>query len=115
MKKILLSCLLGLALPFVAQAQSLDAGVVIGNESALSITIVPMAYEGSRGAPEHDVASVIRNDLNRSGQFRSLEEARITEKPTRGSDVRFPVWKTPETGLPGGRPRAGRVRRQLSH
>lgn len=94
MKKFLLSCLLGLVWPLQASAQSLDAGVVVGNEAALSIAIVPMAYQGTRGLPEHDVASVIRNDLNRSGQFRSLEEARITEKPARGSDVRFPVWKT---------------------
>ena len=47
MRNLLLSCLLGLALPFHAMAQSLDAGVVIGNESALSIAIVPMPYEGS--------------------------------------------------------------------
>ena len=94
MKKFLLSCLFGLVWPLQAMAQSLDAGVVVGNEAALSIAIVPMPYQGTRGLPEHDVASVIRNDLNRSGQFRSLEETRITEKPVRGSDVRFPVWKT---------------------
>lgn len=93
MRKILLSAMLGLLFPFLAQAQSLDAGVVIGNESALSIAIVPMSYVGGRAAPDQDVASVIRNDLNRSGQFRALDEARITEKPSQASDVRFPEWK----------------------
>jgi TolB protein len=93
MRKILLSCLFGLLLPLNAHAQSLDAGVVIGNESALSIAIVPMPYNGSKSTPDQDVASVIRNDLNRSGQFRALDETRITEKPVRGSDVHFPEWK----------------------
>lgn len=93
MRNLLLSCLLGLALPFQAMAQSLDAGVVIGNESALSIAIVPMPYEGSNPKPEFDVASVIRNNLNRSGQFRSMDVATITDKPTQGSDVSFATWK----------------------
>ncbi len=93
MRKILLSCLFGLLLPLNAHAQSLDAGVVIGNESALSIAIVPMPYNGSKSTPDQDVASVIRNDLNRSGQFRALDEARITERPARGTEVRFPEWK----------------------
>jgi TolB protein len=93
MRKILLSSLLGLLAPLSSQAQSLDAGVVIGNESALSIAIVPMPYNGSKSPPDQDVASVIRSDLNRSGQFRSLDESRITEKPIRGLDVRFPEWK----------------------
>jgi TolB protein len=93
MRKILLIGLLGLVLPLLVQAQSLDAGVVIGNESALSIAIVPMAYEGSHAMPDQDVASVMRNDLNRSGQFRALDEARITETPTRAADVRFSEWQ----------------------
>jgi TolB protein len=93
MRNILLSCLLSLALPLQVMAQSLDAGVVVGNESALSIAIVPMPYQGANTAPEYDVASIIRNNLNRSGQFRSLDAANITEKPTQGTDVRYPVWK----------------------
>ena len=47
MRKILLSCFLGLFLPVQAFAQSLDACVVIGNEAALSIGVVPMPYKGS--------------------------------------------------------------------
>ncbi len=93
MRKVLLACVFGLLLPVFAQAQSLDAGLVIGNESALSIAIVPMSYSGSKSAPDQDVASVIRSDLNRSGQFRALDVTRITEKPVRGSDVSFLEWK----------------------
>jgi TolB protein len=93
MKKILLGLLLGWASPLLLQAQSLDAGVVVGNEAALSIAIVPMPYQGSRTPPAFDVAGIIRNDLNRSGQFKALDETRITETPTRSADVRFPEWK----------------------
>ena len=47
MKNVLLFCLLGVLLPVPASAQSLDAGVVLGNEAALSIAVLPMPYKGS--------------------------------------------------------------------
>src|SRR6185295_8259226 len=37
-------------------------------------------------------AGVIRADLNRSGQFRSIPESALVERPTRGSEIRFPTW-----------------------
>ena len=87
-----LLALLFLLLPFsVVQAQGLDIGLVSGNEGSLPITIVPMPYQGAGAAPDTDVAAVIRNDLNRSGQFKSLAVESIIEKPTRGSEVRFPT------------------------
>ena len=49
MRKILITCLLAW-LPLHAMAQVLDAGVVVGNESALSIAIVPMPYQGGKTA-----------------------------------------------------------------
>jgi len=52
-----------------------------------------MPYQGSAGAPQTDVAAVVRADLDRSGQFRTLPEAQIVEKPTRGSEINFPTWK----------------------
>jgi TolB protein len=95
--RLLLAVALLLAAPFLtpatAAAQGLDAGVVSGNEAALPIAVVPMPYQGGGVAPETDVAGVIRADLNRSGQFRSLAEASMIERPTRGSEVRFPTWQ----------------------
>ena len=93
MKNVLLFCLLGVLLPVPASAQSLDAGVVLGNEAALSIAVLPMPYKGSGKAPDQDVSAVIGNDLNRSGQFKSLDVARITEKPVSAADVNFAEWK----------------------
>jgi len=89
-----LLALLLLLIPFgVVQAQGLDIGLVSGNEGSLPIVVVPMPYQGAGPAPDTDVAAVIRNDLNRSGQFKSLPVDSILEKPTRGSEIRFPTWR----------------------
>jgi TolB protein len=52
----------------------------------------------------------VRADLERSGQFRTLPEAQIVEKPTRGSEIKFPPGGA-EAGLHRRRPRA-RCRRR---
>jgi TolB protein len=89
-----LLALLLLLLPIAAvQAQGLDIGLVSGNEGSLPIVVVPMPYQGAGAPPDTDVAAVIRNDLNRSGQFKSLALESIVEKPTRGSEIRFPTWR----------------------
>jgi TolB protein len=89
-----LLALLFLLLPLsAAQAQGLDIGLVSGNEGSLPIAVVPMPYRGTAAAPDTDVAEVIRNDLNRSGQFKSLGIDAIIERPTRGSEIKFPTWR----------------------
>ncbi|MGB3394099.1 MAG: Tol-Pal system beta propeller repeat protein TolB [Stenotrophomonas sp.] len=97
MKKPLrwLATLTVLLLPIVAMAQQkgLEIDIVGGNASALPITVVPMPYQGSAGVPATDVAAVVRADLERSGQFRTLPEAQIVERPTRGSEVQYPTWR----------------------
>ena len=79
-----------LPLAAVAQEQGLEIDIIGGNASATPIAVVPFA--GSAG--ETDVAAVIRADLDRSGQFRSLPERDIVERPTRGSEVNYPTWRT---------------------
>ena len=95
MKRLLCLVFLTICSLAVSQAhgQGLDIGLVSGNEGSLPIAVVPMPYQGAGVAPDTDVAAVIRNDLNRSGQFKSLAVESILEKPTRGSDVRFPTWR----------------------
>jgi TolB protein len=99
MKAILYRLLAATALAMAAAnacAQGLDAGLVVGNEAALPIAVVPMPYQGSAAPPDTDIAAVIRNDLNRSGQFRSFAEDRMpqTERPVRAAEVRFPFWRS---------------------
>ncbi len=90
-----LALLAALLLPFSAMAQQkgLEIDIVGGRVSATPITVVPMPYQGSAGAPNTDVSAVVAADLDRSGQFRSLPAAQIIEKPTRGSEIQFPTWK----------------------
>ena len=83
-----------LLLPFVASAQQgLEIDIVGGNASALPITVVPMPYQGSGTPPPTDIAKVVRDDLARSGVFRTLPEAQILEKPTRGGEINYATWK----------------------
>ncbi len=86
---------LTLLLPLAASAQErgLEIDIVGGNAAALPIAVVPMPYQGSGTAPGTDVASVIRADLDRSGQFRGLPERDMVERPTRGGEVNYPTWR----------------------
>lgn len=90
-----LASLLAFLLPLsvLAQEKGLEIDIVGGNASALPIAVVPMAYQGGGTAPDTDVAEVVRNDLNRSGQFRGLPVNDIVERPTRGSEVNYPTWR----------------------
>ncbi|MEO6264752.1 MAG: Tol-Pal system beta propeller repeat protein TolB [Luteimonas sp.] len=88
---LLLLALLPLAAS--AQEQGLEIDIVGGNAAALPIAVVPMPYQGSGAAPATDVAGVIRADLDRSGQFRSLPERDMIERPTRGGEVNYPAWR----------------------
>lgn len=83
-----------LLLPFavMAQQRGLEIDIVGGNASALPITVVPMPYEGGN-PPSTDVAAVVRADLDRSGQFRTLPEAQVVERPVRGSEVNYATWR----------------------
>ena len=81
-----------LPLAAAAQQQGLEIDIVGGNAAALPIAVVPMPYQGA-AAPQTDVAQVVAADLNRSGQFRSLPEGDIIERPTRGSEINYPTWR----------------------
>jgi TolB protein len=86
-------CLLLVPLAAWAQEKGLEIDIVGGNASAVPIVVVPMPYQGSAAAPQTDVATVIRDDFARSGQFRTLPERDIVEKPTRGDDINYATWR----------------------
>ncbi|KRA15001.1 MULTISPECIES: Tol-Pal system beta propeller repeat protein TolB [unclassified Lysobacter] len=88
-----LAALLALLLPFSAAAQGLDVDIVGGKAAALPIVVVPMPYQGAGTAPSTDIAKVIRDDLNRSGQFRGLPVERMASQPSRGADINYPEWR----------------------
>lgn len=82
-----------LPLAAMAQQQGLEIDIVGGNAAALPIAVVPMPYQGSGAAPATDVAAVISADLARSGQFRTLPDRDMVERPTSSSQVNYPTWR----------------------
>lgn len=75
-----------------AQQSGLDIQIVGGVKTATPIAVVPFAQPGVAPLPT-DVADVIRNDLNRSGKFRSLAKSDIVEFPAKGADIKFATWR----------------------
>ena len=63
-----------------------------GTASAIPVAVVPFAFEGATLPPDTDVAGVVSGDLNRCGQFKSLDRKDIVESPTRGKDIKFQTW-----------------------
>lgn len=86
-----LAAVLALVLPVaaMAQQQGLEIDIVGGNAAALPIAVVPFA--GTAG--QTDIAKVIAADLDRSGQFRTLPDKDLVERPTRGGEVNYPTWR----------------------
>ena len=76
-----------------AGAQGLSIDIVNGNPTALPIAVVPFAFEGAGLPPQTDVAGVVRADLARSGQFRTLPKENIVEFPARVADVKYATWR----------------------
>ena len=90
-KTIRFAALLCLLAPLgaIAQSKGLEIDIVGGNAAALPITVVP--FGGESGST--DVDDIIRADLARSGQFRTLPELGLPERPTQGSEVAYPTWR----------------------
>ncbi|AVP99808.1 Tol-Pal system beta propeller repeat protein TolB [Ahniella affigens] len=89
----LLILLLGLAISLASQAQ-LNLEITNPNVAARPIAVVPIQYQGAGMPLDTDISGVITADLNRSGQFYVLERSKITEFPTRDTEVDFQEWNT---------------------
>ena len=72
-----------------AQSKGLEIDIVGGNAAALPIAVVP--FGGTAG--DTDIDDIVRADLARSGQFRTIGEAAMPERPTSGSEVAYPTWR----------------------
>jgi len=60
-----------------AFAQGLDIDIVNGTASALPIAVVPFGFEGASVPPASNPGEIIRADLARSGQFRTLAKTDV--------------------------------------
>jgi TolB protein len=79
--------------PARAQTQQLGIDIINGNASAIPVAVVPFGFDGGGLPPETDVGEVVRADLARSGQFRTLPKGDIVETPTREAEVKFATWR----------------------
>ena len=57
------------------------------------VAIVPFGWEGDPSDRPLDVADVVRQDLFRSGRFAPIDESKMLQKPTDGSQVDFDDWR----------------------
>lgn len=71
----------------------LTADIIDGRASALPIAVIPFGFEGAGTPPEFNAGEIVRADLARSGQFRTLPKESIVEFPTRQSEVKFGTWR----------------------
>lgn len=63
-----------------------------GVEGALPIAIVPFSYSGP-GEAATDAAALIGEDLGKSGYFTVMPRDQLSERPTLGEEIRYPLWK----------------------
>ena len=78
---------------FATAHAQLDIDIVNGNASALPVAVVPFGFDGASVPPDANVGEIVRADLARSGQFRTLPKNDIVEFPTRGGEIKFATWR----------------------
>ena len=88
MKRYLVLCLIFVA--GLAQAQ-LNLKVTKGVDNPTKIAVVPFAWAGGR-VPE-DLAKIIGNDLEFSGQFEATAPDRMLSFPRSEAEVHYRDWK----------------------
>lgn len=64
-----------------------------GVETAVPIAIVPFGFNAAATYPPTKISSIIQDDLNRSGLFKTLAERDMLTKPTFAEKVRYRNWQ----------------------
>jgi len=78
-----------------AMLSAANADLVIdvqGVSQPTPVAIVPFGWESDSLNVPLDVATIIKNDLRRSGRFAPTDENDMLQKPTDGADVDFTDW-----------------------
>ncbi len=81
-----------LCLSTSAQAQNLTIEINRGSDQATPIAVVPFEFEGQGGLPQ-DVAQIVSDDLEHSGQFSPLGRNALISLPSSSEDVFYDDWK----------------------
>ena len=92
--KITLSLLL---LCFGVQLQAadmLEIEITQAMEGALPLAVIPFTFEGESSLlPQTNIATIIRNDLARSGEFSILPSSAIIQQPLMPQEVVYEAWQ----------------------
>lgn len=91
MKKILTIIVL-LSLSLSAQS-ALRVEITKGADGALPIAIVPFQQQLQTATTDTNVATIVRNDLQRSGRFAPIEPDKLIARPRVAEDVNFKLWR----------------------
>jgi len=91
MKKIVTIFLL-LSLSLSAHS-ALRVEITKGADGALPIAIVPFQQQLQSATADTDVATIVRNDLQRSGRFAPVEPDKLIARPRAMEDVNFKLWR----------------------
>ncbi len=75
----------------VTARAELTIEITQGRDNAVPVAVVPFLWSGPR-LPE-DVASIVEQDLGRSGQFAPLERASMLAYPVAATEVVFSDWR----------------------
>lgn len=88
----LINVLVGLLFTVSAAHAELMIEITKGSDSALPIAVVPFANKGGFAVP-FDVASIVANDLQRSGDFDTLPTSKMLSLPEQYDQVHFRDWR----------------------
>lgn len=73
-------------------AEELTIEITQGSDKAIAIAVVPFKNNSVSAIPE-DVSRIVKDDLQRSGEFDSLAVERMLSLPTQATEVYFRDWK----------------------
>lgn len=76
----------------IAQAQNLTIEINRSSDQATPIAIVPFEFSGQGGLPQ-DVAQIVSDDLEHSGQFAPLSRSVLISLPSSSQDVYYDDWR----------------------
>lgn len=74
-------------------ANAIEIVIDKGVENPIPVAIVPFGWSQSATMPPIDMASIITNDLVRSGRFKAMKEQDMPQQPPDLNQVNFNDWK----------------------
>ncbi len=71
----------------------LDIKITQGVEQSLPIAVIPFGFSQASSVAPIDLASIISNDLKRSGRFDVMDEQDLPQRPTDYNAINFGDWR----------------------